>query len=291
MNNAGPASSFRLVASGLAFPEGPVALPDGSVLVVEIAGGTLTRVCPGGTVERVAELGGGPNGAAIGADGAVYVANNGGAIRFRERDGSSWPDYGADDPPAGGSLQRVDLETGSVETLYEACDGHRLNAPNDLVVAGDGSIWFTDLGLVRPRSIERGGVYWCRPDGSEIREVIFPLDQPNGIGLSPAGDRVYVAETNTGRLWGWDIAGPGDVVSRLRPATVAGAMLLADPGHLTGSTHWRSTAPAGSVSPAWGPAPSWPCRRPVRMTGWTWCRCLIPTRRTSASVPTVGRPT
>ena len=110
----------------------------------------------------------------------------------------------------------MDLETGSVETLYEACDGHRLNAPNDLVVAGDGSIWFTDLGLVRPRSIERGGVYWCRPDGSEIREVIFPLDQPNGIGLSPAGDRVYVAETNTGRLWGWDIAGPGDVVSRRR---------------------------------------------------------------------------
>lgn len=230
-----PASpEMRVVASGLRFPEGPVALADGSLLVVEIANGALTRVAPDGTVDRVAHLGGGPNGAAVGADGAIYVANNGGAVRFRDRDGALWPDHDPDRPPgAGGSIQRVDLASGAVDTLYDACDGRRLNAPNDLVVAGDGSIWFTDLGLVGPRSIERGGVYWCRPDGLEIREVIFPLDQPNGIGLSPAGDRVYVAETNTGRLWGWDVAGPGEVVARRRPATAAGASLLADPGRLT----------------------------------------------------------
>ena len=225
---------IRVVASGLRFPEGPVALPDGSLLVVEIAGGTLTRITPDGTVDRIAHVGGGPNGAAVGADGAVYVTNNGAAISFRERDGSFWPGYDADRPPgAGGSIQRVDLATGAVETLYEACDGHRLNAPNDLVVAADGSIWFTDLGLVRARSIERGGVYWCRPDGSEIREVVFPLDQPNGVGLSPAGDRLYASETNTGRLWGWDVTGPGEVAAKGTPATAASATLLADPGHLT----------------------------------------------------------
>jgi len=225
---------IRVVAGGLRFPEGPVALPDGSVLVVEIAGGTLTRVAPDGTVDRIVDVGGGPNGAAIGADGAVYIANNGRAIGFRERDGMFRPDYAPDRPPGtSGSLQRVDLGSGAVETVYEACDGRPLLAPNDLVVAADGSIWFTDLGLVRPRSIERGGVYWCRPDGSEIREVIHPLDQPNGIGLSPDGRRLYVAETTTGRLWAWDVAAPGEVAGRRRPATAADATLLADPGRLT----------------------------------------------------------
>jgi len=225
---------IRVVADGLRFPEGPVALPDGSVLVVEIAGGTLTRVGPDGSVKPVADLGGGPNGAATGADGAIYVTNNGGGVGFRERNGAFLPTYAPDRPPAaGGSLQRVDLDSGAVETLYDACGDHRLLAPNDLVVAADGSIWFTDLGLVRRRSIERGGVYWCRPDGSEIREVIFPLDQPNGIGLSPDGRRLYVAETNTGRLWAWDVAGPGELAARRRPATAADATLLADPGRLT----------------------------------------------------------
>jgi gluconolactonase len=122
---------------------------------------------------------------------------------------------------------------GASRRCTKKCGRHRLKAPNDLVFGRDGSLWFTDLGRVHNRTIDRGGVYWCRPDGSEIREVIFPLDQPNGIGLSPDGGRVYVSETNTGRLWGWDIKGPGDVVSRRRPATAGSAVLLADPGHLT----------------------------------------------------------
>ena len=67
----------KIIAEGLAFPEGPVAMPDGSVLFVEIAGGCLSRVLASGKVERVAELGGGPNGAAIGPDGHGYVCNNG----------------------------------------------------------------------------------------------------------------------------------------------------------------------------------------------------------------------
>ena len=69
-------SDFTLVTDGLEFPEGPIAMPDGSVLVVEIARGTLSRVRDG-EITVVAELGGGPNGAAIGPDGDC--------LRFRTR--------------------------------------------------------------------------------------------------------------------------------------------------------------------------------------------------------------
>ncbi len=70
-------SELTVLATGLRFPEGPIAMADGSVLLVEIARGTLSRVADG-EVSVVAELGGGPNGAAIGPDGACYVCNNGG---------------------------------------------------------------------------------------------------------------------------------------------------------------------------------------------------------------------
>ena len=64
---------IREIARGLQFPEGPIAMDDGSVLLVEIARGTLTRVTPDGRVSVVADLGGGPNGAAIGPDGALHI--------------------------------------------------------------------------------------------------------------------------------------------------------------------------------------------------------------------------
>lgn len=67
-----------IVASGLNFPERPVALADGSLLVVEIGGGVLTQILPDGSKRCVAETGGGPNGAAVGPDGLIYLCNNGG---------------------------------------------------------------------------------------------------------------------------------------------------------------------------------------------------------------------
>ena len=72
------------VASGLAFPEGPIAMPDGSVVLVEMFGPRLTRVQPDGSKETIAEIPGGPNGAAVGPGGLIYVCNNGG--RFTKTD-------------------------------------------------------------------------------------------------------------------------------------------------------------------------------------------------------------
>ncbi len=201
---------MNIVAEGLQFPEGPIAMEDGSVVLVEIARGTLSRVQPDGTVEVVAELGGGPNGAAIGPDGACYVCNNGGMMFHRSGQGLLFPGAQPEDY-IGGRIQRVDLATGAFETVYDACHGIGLRGPNDIVFDVQGGFWFTDHGKHRARERDITGVFYAKADGSYIEEAIFPLEGPNGIGLSPDEKTLYVAETVPGRLWAFDIPSPGSV--------------------------------------------------------------------------------
>ena len=218
---------LELIATGLRFPEGPIAMTDGSVVLVEIARGTLSRVDTStGAIDVVAECGGGPNGAAVGPDGKVYICNNGGCFDWMDLGGMLFP--GAPPPatwPGHGSIQRVDLATGAVEELFTECDGHPLRAPNDIVFDASGGFWFTDHGVREARTSDRSGVYYARSDGSSITEAAFGLDAPNGIGLSPAGDTLYVAETHTGRVWSWHVAEPGRLEGA-NPFGPAGAELL-----------------------------------------------------------------
>jgi gluconolactonase len=199
------------IAAGLRFPEGPVAMPDGSIVLVEIERRTLSRVTPDGRVQVIAALGGGPNGAAMGPNGKIYVTNNGG-LKFVERPGRLFPIAQADDYTRG-SIQVVDPVTGKFETLYDSCDGQRLRGPNDLVFDRAGGFWFTDLGKTRERDADRGAVYYARADGSGITEAIFPLERPNGIGLSPDERTLYVVETPTARCWAFTLSGPGQIES------------------------------------------------------------------------------
>ena len=222
-------AEMREVASGLQFPEGPVALADGSVLVVEIKRGTLTRVGSDGRAAPVAGTGGGPNGAAIGPDGRVYVCNNGG-FEWHDVAGLTVPGNQPRDY-IGGRIQRVNLQTGAVDDLYTACDGRPLRGPNDLVFDDTGGFWFTDHGKIRERDRDRTGVFYARADGSSIREVLFPLDGPNGIGLSPDGRRLYVAETWTGRVWYWNLIAPGEVVLGGGFGPAGGTLLAGLPGY------------------------------------------------------------
>jgi gluconolactonase len=201
---------LKLVAEGLRFPEGPIAMADGSVVLVEIERKALTRISPDGKVTTIADLGGGPNGAAIGPDGKVYICNNGGAFEFFEQSGLLIPGP----TPAshtGGMIQRVDLTTGKFETVYDACDGRRLIGPNDLVFDRQGGMWFTDHGCSTPEGRKFGGLYYAQPDGSQITRIRDHINSPNGVGLSPDEKVVYAADTNLGRLWAWDIEAPGKV--------------------------------------------------------------------------------
>lgn len=217
----------RRVTAGLEFPEGPVALADGSVLATEIRGGRVTRVALDGGRSTYADTGGGPNGAAFGPDGALYVCNAG-CARWAERPWP-YPDPDAirlllpaghlDEDPAP-SIQRFRPETGAVESLYVECDGRPLRRPNDIVFDSEGGFWFTDSGRGTPRSRDLTGVFYATPDGARIEEVIHPLEMPNGIGLSPDGQTLYIVETRTRRLWACALAGPGRVKARRGLATV-----------------------------------------------------------------------
>ncbi len=188
-------ADVEVVADGFAFPEGPVALTDGSVLVCDVTSGLLTRVAGDGSTSVVADLGGGPNGAAVGPDGAVYVCNNGG--------------MGARDLRTTAGIQRVDLATGACSYLYTECDGERFITPNDLVFDAAAHFWFTDL---------RGHtIHYAAADGSSVVRVLRNLANPNGIGLSPDGTVLYWAQTSTRSV--------------LRRRVVEPGVLLASHGH------------------------------------------------------------
>ncbi|MAT83603.1 MAG: gluconolaconase [Gammaproteobacteria bacterium] len=221
-------NELTVVAEGLRFPEGPIAMADGSILLVEIARGTLSRVRDG-AVEVVAELGGGPNGAAIGPDGCCYVCNNGG-FKWIEAGDRLFP---GEEPEsyAGGRIEKVDLTTGTVEVLYTHCAGQPLRGPNDIVFDRQGGFWFTDHGKTRPRERDRTGVFYAKADGSHIEEVVFPLEGPNGIGLSPDEDELYVAETMTGRLWAYELAAPGKLRGERRDKPDGGRLVPGRPGY------------------------------------------------------------
>ena len=201
---------IQLVTDGLRFPEGPIAMADGSIILVEIEGQSLTRVTPDGNKTVVAETGGGPNGAAIGPDGKIYVANNGGSFQWIKQNGLNIP---GPTPPEhkGGSIQRVDIATGKVETVYDGCDGKPLNGPNDLVFDKQGGFWFTDHGCGTPDGRKHGALLYAKADGSHIVRPRDHLISPNGVGLSPDEKVVYMADTQLGRLWAFDLAAPGEL--------------------------------------------------------------------------------
>jgi gluconolactonase len=184
-------------------------MADGSVIIVEMMAMRLTRVYPDGSAETVAQIPGGPNGAARAPDGSIIVCNNGGKFAGVAATGDMTADPG--ELYIGGRIQSVDIATGAVRDLYLDCDGNKLAAPNDLVFDHHGGFYFTDNGMTRGRTAQISGIYYGTTDGSSIVEVEFPAWDANGIGISPDGQTLYWAETVTARVMRRKIIAPGVV--------------------------------------------------------------------------------
>ncbi|MEN3976023.1 SMP-30/gluconolactonase/LRE family protein [Emcibacter sp. SYSU 3D8] len=216
------------VTSGLRFPEGPIAMPDGSVILVEIERGALSRVMPNGKIEMIAKVGDGPNGAAMGPDGWIYICNNGGFAWHNLPDGGLMPGNQSDDYK-GGRIEKVNPDTGEIKVLYTECDGEPLKGPNDLVFDRSGGFYFTDLGKRRQWDMDLSSVHYAKADGSAVTRIVHGVITANGCALSPDETVLYFAETTTGRLWAVDLDAPGK--ARKQPNGQPHRLVSGLPGH------------------------------------------------------------
>ncbi len=203
---------LRTVSTGHGYPEGPCLGPDGTLYVVELAGGVVARVIDGRR-EVLARSEGAPNGAVVAPDGTVFFCNNGG----------NWGPNASTGFVAGrgGAVPRIERlgPDGGVTTVIDAIDGRPLRAPNDLVRDADGGIWFTDPawaerddeGRAAASASPPGGVGYVREDGTGARLALDGLVFPNGIVLTLDGGAVIVGETGTGRLLRAQIRGAGEL--------------------------------------------------------------------------------
>jgi gluconolactonase len=175
------------IATGLGWPEGPTALPDGRIILVESYRSQLTAVDRQGRAARFAYVAGAPNSCVPGSDG-VYVCQNGGTV-------GPWRAAEMVKP----SIQRV-TEGGNAETLLTEVEGIALNGPNDLVFAADGRLIFTDPGTYNPADPDPSYIFAIEPDGKARLVVSFAEPTfPNGIAVEADGSILW-GESYTGHV-------------------------------------------------------------------------------------------
>jgi gluconolactonase len=205
----------EIIASGLRFPEGPV-WRDGAVDFVEIDAGAVSRWTPQG-VTGIAVTGGGPNGAALGRDGALYVTQNGG-MRAEGRITSG--------------IQRIDSD-GDVELIATSVAGVELGRPNDLAFGPDGRLWFTDPnGPDDPaRNTEPGRIFVLDVE-TDKGELVIELEPvfPNGIGFLADGTLVWTESFSRNVVALAD--GRAEVVTRLPERHFPDGLCVASDGRL-----------------------------------------------------------
>ena len=203
-----------IFANGFNAPEGPVALPDGTWLVVEGGAdrGCVTQISADGRDKRVVGKTGRPNGLAVDSEGIIWVAE------------SKTP-----------SLVRLTMD-GKAEVVATGCDGEPFLFPNDLCFGPDGALYLTDSGVViqdfAPNNKIRPDYMSVRYDGRVYRVDVqtggvTKLDSgikfTNGIAFGP-DNLLYVNETLTGNIYRYDSNGSPRVLfgNVIRPDAPAG---------------------------------------------------------------------
>jgi gluconolactonase len=174
----------RLLASGLGFTEGPAVVDAASVVITSVNRGHIYRVpLDGSAAEFIVETGGGPNGAAVSANGEIWIAQNGGtAMKSRSV------------LAAGPSLQR--WADGMLEMVLD----EGLDAPSDCVFGPDGALWFTDPASHDLDGGDPGRLLSFDPVTQRLQVQRLGLQFPNGLAFGESGDELYVAETAVGAV-------------------------------------------------------------------------------------------
>ena len=241
---------IREIASGLQFPEGPVAMHDGSVVLVEIARGTLSRVLPDGTRARRRRPRRRPERRRASGPTARSTSATTAASAGAPRSTAPSPDR-----PGRRLFRRPHRarRPGHRQLRAPVRHGRRPGACAARTTSSStphGGFYFTDLGKVRATEIDRGGVFYGAADGSAVNVIARPVLTPNGIALSPDGRRSTTPRPKARALWAFDITGPGQV--RKRDLALAArrphASRLARAATTSASTRWPSTRSATSAS-------------------------------------------
>lgn len=199
-----PDAELVTLSSGHGFVEGPAVNREGALFFTDLSNGTVNVLRDGTLTTLRSSRADAANGLFFDESGRLHACEGGsGRVTRTERDGQ-------------------------ISVLAEAFEGVRFNAPNDLVVARDGSVYFTDPYFGSPSTQPQPvkGVYRIAPDGTVVRVVDY-LNRPNGIALSPDQSTLYVTNDNpagVGEIHAWDVAADGMLSNGRLFATAAVVM-------------------------------------------------------------------
>ena len=210
------ASPIEVIATGFRWAEGPVWIDRGRYLLFsDVPANVVYRWKAGEGARPFLDPSGlagpipagireaGANGLTLDAEGALLLADSGTR-----------------------AIVRVDLGTKRRTVLADRYSGRRFNSCNDLAIGRGGMIYFTDPpyglseGDASPlKELEFNGVYCMRPDGSGLTLIERGLTRPNGIAISPAGDRLYVSNSDPKdpRIFACPLAADGLAAGDLAP--------------------------------------------------------------------------
>lgn len=181
----------ELIGEGFQFTEGPYWRDEGYLVFSDIPASIVYEWSPGAdSATAFLEPSGHANGITADHEGRLLLAQHDGRVSRLHEDGE-------------------------LEVLAESYEGRRLNSPNDLVVASDGSIYFTDppYGVDEDeRELDFSGVYRIHPDG-ELELLTDAYDYPNGLTFSPDESTFYVNDSNVGAIWAYDVDEEGGIAN------------------------------------------------------------------------------
>lgn len=187
---------LQKLATGFLFTEGPIWNKSGNFLLFsDMPGDVRRRWSEKEGVEEVMRPSNKCNGMTYDADGNLIICEHSTSTIVRER---------AD---------------GKRETIASHYKGKELNSPNDVVVANDGSIYFTDppfgrvpiFGVPRPRELDFQGVYRIPPGGGEVELSVADFETPNGLCFSADGSLLYINDSTRAQIRVFDVKKDGSI--------------------------------------------------------------------------------